>query len=128
MRGATFCDDTFFKNLLISYPYEYYCMPFIFSPNVYVPFNLTSIAQVPASNKYQIEKTVSKSPFNQYLSENTLMVNSNDLFYFQLEFIKKYHIKYLICPKEFTIDFKNYLTVKLEIKDDLSGQRFIFIN
>ncbi len=124
IKGATFYDDTFYKNLLISYPLEYYCVPFILSQNIYVPYNLSATAEIPANNKYQFEKCVSKSPYNLYLSDHAIV---KDTLQDKIDFIKLNNIKYLVCPKEQTTDFANYFKIKTEVKDEITGQRFIVL-
>jgi hypothetical protein len=128
IKGATFFNERFYNNLLISYPLEYYCVPFILAPNVYAPFNLTAADEVPKSNKYQIEKTLLKSPFNQYLKGQTGTSASKDKLLCQIDFIKKYNITYLVCPKEQKTDFSNYFKIKIQIVDSLTGQRFIVLD
>jgi hypothetical protein len=128
IKGVTFFDSTFFNNTAIQYPYEYYCMPPIISSKLYVPYNLTSKKRVPILNSYQLEKTVKRSPYNQYLSEKTSGKSFKDSLANQLDFIKENDIKYLICPKNLEVNFKEYFNIKIEICDSLSGQRFLILN
>jgi hypothetical protein len=128
VNGATFYDSVFFKNTAIQYPYEYYCMPPILSSKLYPPYNLTSMDRVQSINSYQLEKTVKKSVYNQYLSELTKGKSFKDSIDNQINFIKTNQIKYLICPRSMKTDFKKYLSIKTEIYDSISGQRFITFN
>jgi hypothetical protein len=128
INGVTFFDSTFFNNTAIQYPYEYYCMPPVISSKLYVPYNLTSKNRVPILNNYQLEKTVKRSPYNQYLSEKTNGKSFKDSLSNQIDFIKENGIKYLICPKSLDVNFKKYFNIKIEIRDSLSGQRFLILN
>ncbi len=128
VKGATFYNESFYKNLFISYPLEYYCVPFILSPKVYIPFNLTSVNEVPKINKYQIEKNLKKSPFNLYLKEHEVNSDCKNILQQQINFIKINNIKYLICPKEQATNFQDYFSVTIQITDSLTGQRFIVLD
>ncbi len=128
VKGATFCDANFYKNFQITYPLEYYCVPFILSPKVYVPYNLTYLGQVPLASRYQIEKSLVKSPFNQFLREQLAKPGITDTLQYQIEFITANQIKFLVCPKDPQTDFKLFLNVKTEITDALTGQRFIVLD
>jgi len=127
-KGGIFYDDAFYQNLLIGSNAEYHYMPFVLSPKVYVPFNLTPAD--PALNKsiYNIEKNLWKSPFNLYLAQQTDYDISKQILPYQIDFIKENKLQYLICHKNTVLDFKNYLQIKTIITDSLSGQRFIILN
>jgi hypothetical protein len=127
-KGATFYDPVYFNDNGINYPLEYYCQPFTFNPKVFTPFNLTPPDIPQTWNKHQIEKNLSKSPFTQYLKEQKRIGNIKDMLSYQMDFIKLYKIKYLICPKSMDLAQLNSLRIKKVISDSGTGQRFLILD
>ena len=126
-KGAIIYGSGFYNNLLSTLPLEYYYFPFVYSKNIYTPFNLTALPSVSNSNTYQTEKLLSKSPFNLYLNNFPHLNDSIKLQNLQIQFIKTNNLKYIICSQDQKIDFQKHFEIDSEIKDSVSGQKFIIL-
>lgn len=126
VMGGVMYDKTFYRNVLISYPIEFYLMPFTFNPKVYTPFNLTPDNIEEKWNQYQFTKAIQRSPFVQFLHEDGR--NNKTLIENQKEFISKYKLQYLVIPRSDTNDYSKYFSIKKEVKDRMYGQKILFLN
>jgi hypothetical protein len=127
LKGGILYDKKFYRNPLISYPLEYYSMPFVLSPNIYTPFNLTSPEIEESWNLSQMKKEISKSPFSQFVISERKKDKSRSVLQCQLAFIRQQKLNYLIVPKSDTLDYSNYLSFAKTLKDEKSGQTFILL-
>ncbi|HRH11971.1 MAG TPA: hypothetical protein PLU73_10675 [Bacteroidia bacterium] len=125
VKGGVMYDKKFYRNVLISYPIEFYLMPFTFNPKVYTPFNLTPDNIDEKWNQYQYTKAILRSPFVQFLNEggrkNRTLIDN------QKEFIKKHKLKYLVIPKSDTINYSRHFNIRKEVKDLVYGQKILFL-
>lgn len=125
VMGGVMYDKTFYRNVLISYPIEFYLMPFTFNPKVFTPFNLTPDNIDEKWNQYQYTKAIQRSPFVQFLNEAGR--RERPLIENQKEFIRKHHLKYLVIPKSDTINYSRHFTIRKEVKDKQYGQKILFL-
>jgi hypothetical protein len=127
LKGGIFYDKKFYRNPLISYPLEYYSMPFILSSAIYTPFNLTSPEIEEQWNLSQMKKEISKSPFTQFFIKERKKDPNISVLQCQLDFIHQQKLNYLVIPKSDTVDYSKYLSFEKILIDKKSGQSFVLL-
>jgi hypothetical protein len=100
----------------------YISYPYIASPNVCVPFNLS-----PPDVLEQTSITL-KNPFSKFIENQKKKGIIKTLNRYQEEFIRKNHLRYLICNKRDDPAVLKNIKIKKRIEDERSGEVFVLLD